>query len=103
MANTMLYRLTVTSQEHKPLPLLQTIKEPQQNLEWIQGEPEVWATQDSQLDDSLQTLVQNPKTELYTDSLPWTPECDKSKNPTNRHIAYDRAKKHCRENVKALL
>ena len=37
-------------------------------------------------------FVQNPKTENYTASLPWTPECDKSKIPTYRNIAYNRAR-----------
>ena len=76
--------LIVTDKEH--------IKEPQQLSEWIQDEPDVSRTQHNQLDDFQQTLVQNPKTGQYTASLPWTPECDKSKIPTNRHIAYHRAR-----------
>ena len=74
--------LIVTDKEH--------IKEPQQPFEWIQDEPDVCRTQDIQLDDFLQTLVST--TGQYTASLPWTPECDKSKIPTNRHIAYHRAR-----------
>ena len=76
--------LNVTEKEH--------IKEPQQLSEWIQNEPDNCRTRDNQLDDFLQILVRNPKTGQYTASLPWTLECDKSKIPTNRHIAYHRAR-----------
>ena len=76
--------LIVTDKEH--------IKVPQQFFEWIQDEPDVSQTRDNLFDDFLQTSVQNLKTGHYTASLPWTTECDKSKIPTNRHIAYHRAR-----------
>ena len=63
------------------------VKEPQQLFEWIQDEPDNCQAHVNQLDDFLHNLVHNPKTGQYTASLPWTPECDKSKIPTNRHIA----------------
>ena len=76
--------LIVTDKEH--------IKEPQQLFEWIKDESDVCRTHDYQLDDFLQTLVQIPETGQKTASLPLTPERDKSKIPTNRHIAYHRAR-----------
>ena len=76
--------LIVTDEEH--------IKEPQQLFERIQDGTDVSRTHDNQLDDFLQTSVHNPKTGQYTASLPWTPDGDKSKIATNRHIAYHRAR-----------
>ena len=70
----------------------ENIKEPQQLLGWIQDEPDVCRTQDNHLDDFQQTFVQNPKTGQYTASVTWTPECDKSKIPTNKQIACHRAR-----------
>ena len=67
------------------------IKESQQLFEWKQDEPDICRTRDIHLDDFLQTLVQTRKTG-YTASLPWTPECDKSKILTNTHIEYHRAR-----------